>query len=421
MTEKKIYKEVEIVIIGGGITGLSLASNLINRDYLIIESEKSLGGYCKTNLKDNYVWDYSGHFFHFKNEKIKNKLLKNIDCEIIEVDKKSHVFYKNKLIDFPFQHNIHQLNKNEFIECLIDLYNVNKTNNKTKNNTSFKNLVYSKLGKSISEKFIIPYNEKLYACDLDSLDFNCMGRFFPSSDFNSILDNISGNKYKSYNDNFIYPKKGAYEFIKSILFDVDESKILLNEKVLNIDLKNKTLETNNNFIKFQKIVSTIPFNKFIEISKQKSNVKFNSNKVVVFNIGFDKPSTIDTHWIYFPGNEIFYRVGFYDNILKDKKMSLYVEIGLKEDEIIDSKKLFDSAIKDLKSARIIKDQKVLEYEMLILNPGYVQITKESEKFYNDWSLKNSLNDIYSIGRYGSWTYCSIEDNIIQAEEISKKI
>jgi hypothetical protein len=41
--------------------------------------------------------------------------------------------------------------------------------------------------------------------------------------------------------------------------------------------------------------------------------------------------------------------------------------------------------------------------------------------YENWNALNNPNDVYSIGRYGSWTYCSIEDNIIQAQEISKKL
>ena len=30
----------------------------------------------------------------------------------------------------------------------------------------------------------------------------------------------------------------------------------------------------------------------------------------------------------------------------------------------------------------------------------------------------SKMDIYSIGRYGSWSHCSIEDNIMEAENVS---
>ena len=40
-------------------------------------------------------------------------------------------------------------------------------------------------------------------------------------------------------------------------------------------------------------------------------------------------------------------------------------------------------------------------------------------FYDKEILEK--NDIYSIGRYGSWTYCSIEDNILEARDLAEKL
>ena len=46
--------EVDILILGAGVTGLSLGSFLDGRDYLILEREDSVGGYCKTKIQDGY-------------------------------------------------------------------------------------------------------------------------------------------------------------------------------------------------------------------------------------------------------------------------------------------------------------------------------------------------------------------------------
>ena len=45
---------------------------------------------------------------------------------------------------------------------------------------------------------------------------------------------------------------------------------------------------------------------------------------------------------------------------------------------------------------------------------------QSEQPETSWGQKfrNNKLGFYSIGRYGSWTYCSIEDNIIQAQKLS---
>jgi protoporphyrinogen oxidase len=406
--------EKEIIIIGGGVTGLSLASYLDNRDYILLEAENELGGYCRTIKTENFVWDYSGHFFHFRDEEIKNKLISNIECEVSEIKKISKIYHKGKYIDFPFQYNIHNLDKNEFIDCLVDLFSINKKNEYD----NFKDYIYNTLGTSISEKFIIPYNQKLYSCNLDNLDFNCMKRFFPSMNFEDYMESLSGKKFSSYNDTFIYPKNGAFEFIKSITKNIPKEKLLINQKVISIDLEKKIIVTENETYAFSKLVSTIPFKKLLSITNDDSN-NLNNNKVVVFNIGFDKPSENNYHWVYFSGKEIFYRVGFYDNIHSSDKMSLYVEIGMESNSTVDEKKLFNRVISDLTEVGIINEHEVIEYNMLILDPAYVHINKYSEEKYKSWSEKWNEFGIYSIGRYGSWTYCSIEDNIIQSKKISK--
>ena len=181
--------EVDILIIGAGITGLSLASFLETDNYLIVDKDSEVGGYCKTTIRNGFVWDYSGHFFHFNNQQIKDYVLENIECDIKTVKKKSHISYKDRYIDFPFQNNIHQLPTNEFIECLYDLYH--RGNEKV---NTFTDYVVNTLGHSICDKFIIPYNQKLYACDLNKLDYDAMGRFFPKPTmFEDLLSELRNN------------------------------------------------------------------------------------------------------------------------------------------------------------------------------------------------------------------------------------
>ena len=67
-------KNVKYLIIGAGISGLTFA-NYCGNDYLICEKENEVGGYCRTIKRNGFVWDYAGHFFHFKTEEFKNKFL----------------------------------------------------------------------------------------------------------------------------------------------------------------------------------------------------------------------------------------------------------------------------------------------------------------------------------------------------------
>jgi protoporphyrinogen oxidase len=164
----------------------------------------------------------------------------------------------------------------------------------------------------------------------------------------------------------------------------------------------------------------MPFDTFMKLTGEKVD-NLSSNKVVVFNLGFDLPTDIKSNWVYYPNDEIFYRVGFYNNIFGTDKMSLYVEIGLEKTDSVIEKNLLNKILEDLSGVGVVTNHTLVDHQMIIMNPAYVHITKESKEIYNDWNKKNNPKGLFSIGRYGSWTYCSIEDNILQSKELSVRL
>lgn len=406
------------LIIGAGVSGISYA-NFTNNDFLIIEKEKEAGGYCRTIKRNGFVWDYSGHFFHFQNPEIEKYVCKNIDPDLLlRVEKHTQIYYKGKYIDFPFQKNIHQLDKEEFIDCLYDLF--------TPHNgvvSSFKEMVYANLGKSIAEKFLVPYNEKLYACDLDSLDMNAMGRFFPKANKEDIIMNFKSHDNSSYNSHFTYPKTGAIEYVNSLLHNIDNDKVYLNEELISIDTEKKIAKTNRREIHYDRIISTIPLpNLLTKCGINYPDNVFSCNKVLVFNLGFDsKGNDCLNSWIYVPEKDyIFYRFGYYDNIMNSDRMSLYVEIGFPENFVLEKEGLYlERILNDLRKMGVVTTQKLLDYEVVLMKPAYAHISKNSIESVKYFKEELSKKDIYTIGRYGSWTYCSIEDNILEAKSLAE--
>lgn len=408
------------LIIGAGITGLTYAARTSN-DYIVVEKENEIGGYCRTHYSGEYVWDYSGHFFHFQHTDIKDYVMERLPKEeVLTVNKHTQIYYKGRYVDYPFQMNIHQLEKEEFIDCLYDLFAIKQNGNVR----SFKDMLYEKFGKSISEKFLIPYNEKLYATDLNSLDVDAMGRFFPYADKEQIILNFRNSQKQFYNSTFLYPRKGVIKVVESVASRVNADNICLNEHLVSIDLNAKLATTNRRTIHYENLISTVPFPCLLDMAQvpYDRNV-YSCNKVVVFNIGFDrKGADAKNNWIYFPDKDIvFYRVGFYDNIIGLDKMSLYVEVGFAHGEAVDEKQLYQRVLADLKKAGIVSGEQVVDYECVVMDPAYVHITQQSE--IDKTEKMNFLNShsVYSIGRYGEWKYCSLEDNMHDAFMLADKL
>ena len=381
-----------------------------------------------SGLTDDYVWDYAGHFFHFKTDEFKKKFLdKMSQDDIVYNDKCTKILYKGKFIDFPFQTNIHQLDKEEFIDCLYDLFN--KEEKESYDN--FLDMLYGKFGKSIVEKFLKPYNEKLYATDLKNLDVDAMGRFFPYADKEAIIKNMKNHSVNSYNSSFLYPKKGAGSFIQILYDALDKNKVLLNTSVVKIDLNEKIATlSNGEEVKYEYLINTMPLNNFLKLVGGYDSIldEMSYNKVLVFNLGFDKPSPLckEEHWIYIPNKDCnYYRAGFYNNILGADKLSMYIEIGYPKDAVITEemiKEQLNLTLMNLKKEGIVSDDMTLvDYVSVVMDPAYVHINTDTNKKIENLKEDFSNKNVYTIGRYGAWIYNSMEDSMITAKELAEEL
>ncbi|HIA04612.1 MAG TPA: LPS biosynthesis protein [Myxococcales bacterium] len=289
---------------------------------------------------------------------------------------------------------------------------------------SFLDMLYARLGKGICEKFLVPYNEKLYACALDTLDVDAMGRFFPHADVDEIIANFTRPKNQSYNATFSYPKGGAIEYVNALLHDLPTAQISYNEALVSIDLDTRTATTTQRQIRFENLVSAVPFPHMLHMAglDVDDNI-YTWNKVLVFNLGFDRKGWTGDHWLYIPSSDIsFYRVGFYDNIFGHDRMSLYIEIGMDRHEEVGSVDAHRARVlADLETLGITHNHQLVSSHSVVLDPAYVHITKASQADFERRSNQLHSHGVYSIGRYGGWTYCSIEDNMIEARQLAQSL
>ena len=432
-------ENVEFLVVGAGVTGLSFA-NFLRREaeacgrrspqIAILEADDEPGGYCKTVEQDGFVWDYSGHFFHFKHPEIESWLRERMPGQDIRtIEKRTYIRFGGRDVEFPFQKNIHQLPRDDFIDCLVELYfrdggaGSAHTERDGDPPRSFQDMLYRRFGRGIAERFLIPYNEKLYACDLDSLDVDAMGRFFPHADIGDIIGNMRRPDNRSYNATFTYPLGGAIQYIHALLHDLPSSMIAYGERLVGIDLPNKIVQTSRRQLRYRHLITSAPFPQLAAMSGLAHDESaFSWNKVLVFNLGFDRKGPRQPHWIYVPDRErCFYRVGFYDNIMDGDRMSLYVEIGAGKDAQLDTAAMRARVLADLEAEGIVDGHRLVSWHSVVLDPAYVHITRASVAERQRITAILNAAGVYPAGRYGGWTYCSIEDNMVEAQGLARTL
>lgn len=423
-------ESVEYLVVGAGVSGLSFANAIRHEaqqagkvcpDVLVIEADLEPGGYCKTIVQDGFTWDYSGHFFHFRDAEIEEWLRQRMPGqEVRTVEKQTCIRYQGLDVDFPFQKNIHQLERDDFVDCLVSLYFREEGVDLSVAPRSFKDMLYRRFGRGIAERFLIPYNEKLYACDLDELDADAMGRFFPHADVDEIIRNMQRSDNRSYNSSFRYPRGGAIQFIHALLHDLPDELVSYSERLLSIDVEQKNAKTQSREIRYQHLVSSAPFDKLCAMTHVDHDpAVFSSNQVLVFNLGFDAKGPADVHWMYFPDRTLpFYRVGFYDNIMDTERMSLYVEIGAASGQVLDVERQRALVMEGLGREGIVTTQKLISWHTVTMNPAYVHINRASLAEHKRVGQALACQGVHAVGRYGGWTYCSIEDNIMETRALA---
>jgi protoporphyrinogen oxidase len=425
-------EDVDFLVIGAGVSGLSFANWIRDQaarrgrpapTIRVIEAEAEPGGYCRTVVQDGFVWDYSGHFFHFRHPEIEAWLRDRMPGQDVRtVARRSLVRFGGGDVDFPFQKNIHQLPRQDFIDCLHDLYFRDQSAAAAPAG-SFQEMLYQRFGRGIAERFLVPYNQKLYACDLGALDRDAMGRFFPHADIADIVRNMRTPDNAGYNATFTYPAGGAIEYIRALLHDLPPGDVRCGERVTSIDLRDKVATTSRGTVGYRWLVSSAPLPALAAMAGiDHDAAAFTWNRVLVYNLGFDRKGARDVHWMYFPDPErVFYRAGWYDNILGGDRMSLYIEIGLGRGVEVDVEATLGRVLRDLEAERVVDGHRLVSWHSVALDPAYVHVTRRSNAERDRLTHTFAAAGVYSVGRYGGWTYCSIEDNMLETRALAASL
>ena len=69
-------------------------------------------------------------------------------------------------------------------------------------------------------------------------------------------------------------------------------------------------------------------------------------------------------------------------------------------------------------AGVVDGHRLVASERIVMDPAYVHITRRSIADVAEKKARLAGHGVHSIGRYGSWTYCSIEDNVVEARALA---
>jgi len=130
------------------------------------------------------------------------------------------------------------------------------------------------------------------------------------------------------------------------------------------------------------------------------------------------------HWLYFPQHEfIFYRVGSYTPFLPIGRPSVhafYVEVSLARST--SSKGVARRIFSDLRRIAFIPSSAAIAaYDELVLDYAHPIPYLGSAQKVSALHRELSADGVFCIGRFGLWSYLSIEDCILASYRLARHI
>lgn len=400
------------IILGAGLSGLTYASK--NPDYLILEKENEPGGLCRSRHKKNFIFDYSGHLLHTKNEKLKQYLHSLMDFSTHT--RKASAYINTTKIPIPVQNNINYFPK-RIKEKIIQTL-------PTKTipagcNTLFHLWCKQNFGNQLYNIFFKPYNQKFWGEYFHEINSSWVPGFITNPEKNTPIKKTIQNK--GYNASFLYPKKNGMGELAKQIAKTNNLNISTNTTIKKIDLKKKTISTSTSKqYPYNNLISSIPLIELKDILTHVPDkihdafLQLKHTSVLNLNIGLNHTPLFDDHWIYFPNSQTsFYRIGCYTNFAPLNSplnhSSYYIEktLSLNENKETAAKEMIDDFIRIFKISKediTIIDEVFIKYAYVVFDKNREQSLKEINCFLKD-------NNIQTIGRYGLWNYSSMNESL----------
>ena len=435
-----------ILIIGAGLAGLSTAYHLgTSRDYQIYEKEDQAGGLCRSYTINGFTFDYTGHLIHTRQDYTRRLLELLLPGKLSVHRRQASIYTQGVLTPYPFQANLYKLPREVIKECLVgfcralqDRAAAAVTGQKTMHTNgaaSFKQWILSVFGEGIAKYFMVPYNEKLWRTDLNRISSDWVDWSIPVPTLEEVVGGALGitNDHMGYSAQFLYPQEGGIGILpQSFLPHVNE--VHYKKQLTAIDLKEKRVWfSGGDSLAYNTLVSTIPLPELLgmirhlpdDLAEMSRGLRHIS--VLDINLGISRNGITDQHWIYFPeAATSFYRAGCYSNFAGSSApstaASLYLEISYLPGTDYNQRALLDDALQSLTRCGMLKGSDRTLVESVVDIP-YAYVIYDEFRKKNLPSIMNFLksNGIWSIGRYGSWKYMSMEDTMLEGKAAAEEL
>ncbi len=419
-----------VVVLGAGLTGLSAAYHL-RRPTVLVEQADRVGGHTRSFRQDGFTFDVTGHWLHLREPRTRGLVEGLFGAgELVTIDRHTRVCTHGVSLAYPFQANLHGLPLAVVQECLAGFVAARERAARGEEiGGRFAAYAEALFGPGIARHFFVPYNAKMWGEFAERLTADWVSRFVPVPDVAQVIGGAIGLRQEGlgYNAQFVYPAAGGIDALPERLRAGlgEHVELLLGCGVDEVEpgARRVKLTGEHDWRGYEKLVSTIPLPVLIgRMPTAPASVRAAASRLRwlrwrYLDVALRVRCPVDWHWAYVPELRWpFFRVGVYSNAVASMAppgcSGLYVELAdrdgpLDVGEVI-AALVAIGAIADAQDVLFATERRI-EYAYVVFDDDHAAAVRDIQTWLASVGVR-------SCGRYGAWTYNSMEDSMIQGRD-----
>lgn len=420
------------MVLGAGPAGLAFAYRYGN-GAVVLERSREVGGLSRSIEIEDGVFDIGGHSFHSPHPEVLALVRRLMQGGWHEQSRDARVCVVGQLIPYPFQSHFEMLDDQTIVEdCrghVVDFESVAGSKN-------FEEWIIRRFGNGVATNFMLPYNSKQWACELK--DMSCewvIERVVTDTgDDGGAIPAKRARRPLQSDSRVAYPAKGGFGAI-FVALAAQCDRIELGEDVVKIDLAKRVVHTGAGRVwPWERIVSTIPLPLLLRciegcpdrIVDLGSKLRAVSLKILLI-LAKLRDKRVPQR-IYIPDHEIPpHKVTFNHtsspSLSERSNHAIMCEVSYspfkpaKPDTV-----LLNETVAWLIANRFIESPDDIAAQKVIdVRYGYPVPTHAKPEILSQITRYLEQQQIYTIGRFGSWSYANSDECIRQGLELAGQL
>ncbi len=418
------------------MAGLGCGLGLGGLDHVILEAADGPGGLARSSIERGFTFDRAGHWLHLRYPRAESLISRVARLDPIE--RRSMIRFRGRHVPYPFQGNLHALPAKVAARCLLGFVLARDRRMLGEPEPEdFEGFVRYHLGDGIADEFMLPYNQKLWDVDLGTLSARWCGRFVPRPTLEDVIEGALGvhGQAMGYNATLLHPGAGGIQVLAEALAGLLPRRPVYGAEVVSVDLDERVVTTaQGEQYGYQALVSTMPLPDLVamctpvppEVRAAAATLSATTIHVVNLGVAVDSAPLGGAHWVYLPDPDMApFRVGVYSNVSPDMApeaaAGFYLETSSGPGRSRPAPTV-EEAMGVLEAIDAVPPgAEVLASEVLTLDRAYVVFDSAHGEAVELIGRHLASAGIYSIGRYGRWTYCSMEDALVDGLDTARAI